>query len=255
MKKLILLFVFVALAGFTTRKEQAFAEGEHFKFRISYGLVNAGYATLDLKEKKIEGKSYYHAVGKGWTVGLSRFFFKVDDTYESIFDKTASTPLQARRKIYEGGYTKDQEFFFNQSSKKVKVKDYKRKEDYNYAIPANTLDVISMFYYLRNHPDLNTIKEGESISADMFFDDELIKFKLRFLGYEDVKTKFGTLSTMRFRPLVQSGRVFKEEESLTIWISNDKNRLPVRVKASLAVGSLNADIVSIKGLTHQFKTK
>jgi hypothetical protein len=65
----------------------------------------------------------------------------------------------------------------------------------------------------------------------MFFDDETTKFKLKFIGREDITTKFGTVSCMVFKP-VQSGRVFKEQESLTVWISDDKNRLPVRIKAS-----------------------
>lgn len=255
MKKVILLIVYVLVASFTPPQKTVFDDGEFFKFRISYGVVNAGYATLDLKEKKVNGKTYHHAVGKGWTTGVSKFFFKVDDRYESIFDKTTGLPIQARRKIYEGGYVKDQEFFFDHATRKVKVKDYKRKEDYNYAIPTNSLDVISMFYYLRNHPDLDNIKPGEAISTNMFFDDELIKFRLRFLGYEDVSTKFGTIQTMKFRPLVQSGRVFKEEESVSIWISNDENRVPVRLKASLVVGSLKADLESYKGLSHPLKTK
>jgi hypothetical protein len=58
---------------------------------------------------------------------------------------------------------------------------------------------------------------------------------------------------MIFRPLVQSGRVFKEEESLTVWISDDENKIPMRIKASLAVGSLKADLDSFKGLKIHLK--
>ncbi len=58
---------------------------------------------------------------------------------------------------------------------------------------------------------------------------------------------------MIFRPLVQSGRVFKEEESLTVWISDDENRMPLRIKASLAVGSIKADLGGFKGLKYPFK--
>jgi hypothetical protein len=78
---------------------------------------------------------------------------------------------------------------------------------------------------------------------------------LKFLGYEDIDTKFGIVPTMIFRPLVQSGRVFKEEESLTVWISNDDNKLPIRIKASLAVGSIKADLDAFKGLKYSFKVK
>jgi hypothetical protein len=60
---------------------------------------------------------------------------------------------------------------------------------------------------------------------------------------------------MIFRPLVQSGRVFKEEESLTIWISDDDNKMPIRIKANLAVGSIKSDLEGFKGLKHPFKLK
>ncbi len=89
----------------------------------------------------------------------------------------------------------------------------------------------------------------------MFFDGETTKFKLKYIGREDLDTKFGVVPTMIFRPLVQAGRVFKEEESLTVWVSNDENKIPIRLKASLAVGSLKADLEDYKGLKHPFKTK
>lgn len=75
------------------------------------------------------------------------------------------------------------------------------------------------------------------------------------MGREDITTKFGVVSSMIFRPLVQSGRVFKEQESLTVWVSDDDNRLPIRIKADLAVGSLKADLDSFKGLKASFKIK
>jgi hypothetical protein len=99
------------------------------------------------------------------------------------------------------------------------------------------------------------LKQGESIAIDMFFDDETTKFKLKFIGRENITTKFGTVPTMIFRPLVQSGRVFKEQESLTVWITDDDNKIPVRIKASLAVGSIKADLEAFKGLKHSFKVK
>lgn len=255
MKKVIVFLLFITTVGFAPQKGDAFGVGEYFKFRIHYGVVNAGYATLEMQEATRGGKKVYHAVGKGWTVGMSRFFFKVDDTYESYFDKATNIPVQFVRKIDEGGYIRNQEGFFNQEANRVLVKDYKRNKEKTFVIPDNTQDVVSMFYYLRNHPNIDKMKVGESVTVDMFFDDETLKFKLKFIGTEDIKTKFGTIPTMMFRPLVQSGRVFKEEESLTVWISDDSNKIPVRIKASLAVGSIKADLDSFKGLKHSFKVK
>lgn len=255
MKKIVILVFVIATMGFSSQKERAFEAGEWFKFRIHYGLINAGYATLEVQEAIRNNKSVYHAIGKGYTTGMSRFFFKVDDLYESYFDKETGNPYQFVRKIDEGGYTKDQEGFFNQSTDRVLVKDYKNKSENTYLVPEGVQDILSTFYYLRNYPSIDKLKIGESIAVDMFFDNETTKFKLKYIGTEDIETKFGLIPTMIFRPLVQSGRVFKEQESLTVWISNDNNKLPIRIQAKLAVGSIKADLESFKGLKYSFKVK
>lgn len=255
MKKILVLIIFFASAGFTTQKERAFDVGEYFKFRIHYGIINAGYATLEVKEATKNNKKVYHAVGKGWTTGMSRFFFKVNDNYESYFDKETGKPYQYVRKIDEGGYTKNQEGFFDQAKNTVLVKDYKNKKQTSINVTENVQDMVSAFYFLRNYPSIDKLKPGESVTIDMFFDDEVFKFKLKYLGNEDVNTKYGVIPTMMFRPYVQSGRVFKEEESLTVWISDDDNKIPVRIKASLAVGSLKADLDGFRGLKYPFTVK
>src|SRR5690606_19606573 len=89
MKKII----FTILLGIFTvntyaQKQSAFQEGEWLKFKMSYsGFLKAGNATLEVKESKFEGKPVYHVVGKGWTTGAIKWFFKVEDRYESYFDK------------------------------------------------------------------------------------------------------------------------------------------------------------------------
>ena len=217
MKKYLFLLLLFITVSFNTQKPEAYDTGEWFKFRIHYGFINAGYATLELKEAVRDNKKVYHAIGKGYTVGMSRFFFKVDDNYESYFDKATNKPYQFVRKIDEGGYTKNQEGFFNQATNKILVKNYKNNTEKTFSVTENVQDIVSTFYFLRNHPNIDKLKPGESIVVDMFFDDETTKFKLKFIGREDITTKFGTVSTMVFKPSVQTGRVFKEKESLTPW--------------------------------------
>lgn len=255
MKKYFFLLIVIITSSFKAQKPVAYDVGEYLKYRIHYGFINAGFATLEIKEAVKNNKKVYRAIGRGYTVGMSRFFFKVEDNYESYFDKETNKPYQFVRKIDEGGYIKDQEGFFNQSTKKILVKDYKNNKEKTFSVTENVQDILSTFYFLRNHPEVENLKEGESIIVDMFFDDEIYKFKLKFLGKENIKTKFGTIQSLIFRPLVQSGRVFKEEESLTVWISADENKIPLRIKADLAVGSLKADIDGFKGLKNPFIIK
>ncbi len=65
---------------------------------------------------------------------------------------------------------------------------------------------------------------------------------------ENLKTKFGTINCLKIIPQVMSGRVFKDKEGVTLWVSNDKNYIPISMKAELAVGSLKADIDSFKNV-------
>jgi hypothetical protein len=254
-KTVIVIALFLITVGFTSQREDAFEPGEWFKFRVHYGIVNAGYATLEVKEDVRNNKKVFHAIGHGYSTGMTDLFFGINDNYESYFDKLTRKPYQYVRKINEGGYTKNEEGFFNQDENKVLVKDYKNKNEKTVIVTENVQDAVSAFYYLRNYPTIDKLKPGESIVLDMFFDGEIIKFKLKFIGREDIETKFGTISTMIFRPLVLSGRVFKEEESLTIWISDDDNKIPIRIKASLTVGSIKADLDGFKGLKYPFSVK
>jgi len=113
---------------------------------------------------------------------------------------------------------------------------------------------MSAFYYLRNNYDADSLEVGKSINMKMLYDNEGVhNFKLKYLGKEIVKTKYGKVECHKFRPYVQSGRVFKEQESLSLWVSTDKNRIPIKIRAELSVGAIEADIDGYNGLKHQFK--
>jgi hypothetical protein len=256
MKRIILLIaVFLVSNSFNTEEKDSYSIGEFFKLRIHYGLINAGYATLEVKDADLNGKKMHHVIGKGYTTGMTKMMFKVVDNYESYFNKETNKPYVFIRNINEGGYTKNQQGYFNQNNNTVLVKDYKNKTEKTFNVPENIQDIVSSFYYLRNHPKVDKLAVGESITIDMFFDEETTKFKLKFVGKENINSKFGEINCMIFKPLVQAGRVFKEEESLTVWISDDENKIPIRVKASLAVGSIKADIDQYKGLKHPINFK
>jgi hypothetical protein len=251
-----LLFIFWTLISKQisfAQDKPAFQEGEWFKFEMSYsGFFKAGNATLEVKESKYKGKPVYHVIGKGWTTGAIKWFFKVEDRYESYFDKTTGLPYKSIRKIDEGGHTKDVEIEFDQTINKAFVKDKKHKTEKYFATEKDVQDMVSAFYYLRNNYNTDSIKEGDIVTLNMFFDDENYMFRLKFLGRETINTEFGKIKTLMFRPYVMAGRVFKEQESLTLWVSADENKIPLKIKADLAVGSLRADLEAFKGLKHPF---
>ena len=254
MKYLLLIFwlLFNLQISFAQEKT-AFQDGEWFKFEMSYsGFFKAGNATLEVKESTFKGKPVYHVIGKGWTTGPIKWFFKVKDRYESYFDKTSLLPYKSIRQIDEGGHTKDIEIEFDHPNNKALVTNKKHKTEQTFTTEKDVQDMVSAFYYLRNNYDTASIKEGDVIVLNMFFDEENYKFRLKFLGRETIMTNFGKVKALVFRPYVMAGRVFKEQESLTLWVSADENKIPLKINADLAVGSLRTELEAFKGLKHPF---
>lgn len=254
MKYLLLIsYLLLNLQFSFAQQKTAFQDGEWFKFEMSYsGFLKAGNATLEVKESRYKGKPVYHVVGKGWTSGVISWFFKVKDHYESYFDKASGLPYKSIRQIDEGGHTKDIEIEFDHVNKLAHVNNKKHKTEQSYATEKDVQDMVSAFYYLRNNYNTDSIKEGDVVSLNMFFDEENFKFRLKFLGRETIKTEFGRVKTLMFRPYVMAGRVFKEQESLTLWVSADENKIPLKIRADLRVGSLRAELEAFKGLKHPF---
>ena len=253
MNYLFILFIALVTSYNAPAQETAFEGGEWFKFRLSYsGWFKAGEATLSVTDEQLNNNSVYHIKGEGVTTGMTKLFFNVEDNYETYIDQKTILPYRFIRKIDEGGHTKDKIIDFDQKQQKAYVFDKKHNEHATFDTPINVHDMVSSFYFLRDKINIDQLEVGKETGLDMFFDEENFKFKLRYLGSEIINTKFGKVKTLVFRPLVQAGRIFKEKESLTLWVSADKNKIPLRIVADLAVGSLKADLEQYKGLKHPF---
>lgn len=243
------ILFYVSISG---QDAPAFKDGEWLRYKMSYsGFLRAGSAILEVKEETLNNKKVFHTKGAGWTSGMIKWFFEVDDLYESYFDKETIQPYLFKRKINEGGYKKHRITSFNYDANTAYVQDFIEQTDT--VIPVlNVQDMLSSFYYLRSK-DVSKLNVGDEIKLDMFLDSQVYPFKLKYLGKDILRTKFGKVNTLIFRPIVQSGRVFKEQESVTIWITDDANKIPIKMKASLAVGSLRADLEAYRGLANSFK--
>jgi hypothetical protein len=51
-------------------------------------------------------------------------------------------------------------------------------------------------------------------------------------------------------PVVQEGRIFEEEEDMIVWITDDKNKIPVLAQAKVLVGSIKMELVEYQNLSN-----
>ena len=117
-------------------------------------------------------------------------------------------------------------------------------------VPEKILDMVSAFFYLRRI-DFSNAKVNDIIYFDTFFGDELFPFSVIYKGKEEIKTSAGKFKCLRFLPIVEPGRIFKENDDMLFWLSDDENKVPVLVKFDMIVGSFKCELTSFKNLKYE----
>ncbi|WP_126244238.1 DUF3108 domain-containing protein [Chitinophaga rhizosphaerae] len=223
----------------------AFKASETLTLKVFYNLgsvfVGAGEATFTTTLEKYNGKDAYHVVGDGKTYRSYDWFFKVRDRYESYIDTATLLPMRFIRNINEGGYKKYNNVVFNRETNTA------TSTLGNFKVPACIQDVISSIYYARNI-DFNKYKPGDKIPFSMFLDDEVFDIYIRYMGKEQVETRYGTFRAIKFKPLLIKGTIFEGGEKMTVWVSDDGNKIPLRVDSPISVGSIKVDMISFSNL-------
>jgi Protein of unknown function (DUF3108) len=232
--------------GLRNMTNTAFAVGERVKYRMHYGMMNAGEAVLTVQESpyKFNGRDAYHLVGEGYSVGSFDWFFKVRDRYETYLDKQGLFPYRFVRNCDEGGYKIFQDYTFYPNKRAMK----NHKEE-TYMTPDFVQDMLSAYYYARNM-DFSNAQVGQVYTVMTIVDDEIYPLKIRYMGKEKIKVDAGTFNCLRFAPVVQKGRVFKKEEDLSVWITDDANHLPILAKAKIMVGSIKMELAEYSGMAN-----
>lgn len=256
---LLVLMLSTASASLLAQKLMPFAafkRGESLSYRVHYGIIDAGEATISVAQDavKFNGSPTYHLVGTGRSLSTFDWFFKVRDRYDSFIDEKTLLPQYFLRKVDEGGFIINQEYFFNHTKQNVTVSrdgtDIPRNaKNKLFNIPEFTHDILSAFYFARN-ADFGPIETGKQITVMTFFDEELFPLRVKIVGRETIRTRAGKIRCIKLRPVIQEGRVFKDEEDLTMWVSDDLNRVPVRLQANVLVGSIKMDLKEYKNLAH-----
>ena len=228
-------------------RNTAFKAGETVTMKVFYSTlgayIGAGEATFTTRLERYNGKPVYHFVGEGKSYSFFDNFFKVCDRYESFVDTATLLPYKFIRNVDEGGHKIYNNVSFNQTTNTA------TSTQGVFKITNCIQDVVSSMYYARNI-NFDKYKPGDKIPFDMYLDDEVYHLYIRYLGKEKIKTRYGKFRAIKFKPLLVKGTMFEGGEKMTAWVSDDPNRLLLRVESPISVGSVKVDMMGYKGLRY-----
>lgn len=253
----LLLTSFTVAFGQGSPKNSAFTFGEELQFEVTYGWLNLAEAKLQISRRVVNEQSrpHYKIDAYGKTKGAATIFGRVNDNWGTHLDTGTLLPSLSYRHLEEGKYRKNEKVYFDQNNRKAKMELYDRdnrtlKETKEFKLPGQVQDLVSGFYYLRSM-DLTNLKKGQSLLITGFFDKEIYNLKLIFEGTEQIQTSLGLIDTYIFSPLMPQNKLFRGDYPVKVWVTKDQNKIPVKIKANLFIGSLNIDISSAKGLRNK----
>lgn len=227
----------------------SFTSGENLKYKIHYGVINAAEAEIDIASdiQHINNRPCYRANVFGKTIGSFDFFLRIRDTWRSYIDTSSVLPHKFHRNIEEGRYRKKENVLFDHGKNLAFVES---KDKVTVPVPTNVQDIVSGFYYLRSL-QLERYKPGDVIRVKGFFNKKVYDMQVIYKGRETVDTKAGYFRAFKLVPKMPATELFAGENSVSIYLSDDKNKIPVMIKADLFVGAIKVDLYQYSGLKYK----
>ena len=206
-----------------------FSVGEEIQFSVWYNFVRGGYHTLKVSGlDTVGGYACYQLQSRTETSRFFSRFYKVRDVASSWLDVHRLVPHRFEKDINEGHYSKEYRVLFHyEDSLAVSNTDTVR-------IDQAIQDPLSIFYALR----AESWSVGQRLKLLSFDEDKMRDYDLLVKGRETLKTPLGDLACLVLEPFREDGELFRNQGRVTIWLSDDQRRIPVKVVGKTTIGSM-----------------
>jgi len=245
----------------------AFREGEILNYTVSYSgkifSTNVADVEMSVHMDTILGHSSYKIIGSGNTRPFFNLFFPLHDVYISWVDNTTLKPYRATSNQKEGGYMYETDFRFDWSKKLAATTGHniKREKYYRKVLPLEefSYDALSLFYNLRMVDFSQAQNPGDRFQASLVLEDTVRTLYLKYHGREKRRAskKLGYFNTLKFSCIfaTSTDESFQDGTEFFIWMTDDKNKLPVYLESPIKVGKIYATLDSYSGLANPVASK
>ena len=235
----------------------SFQPGEVVNYHAYYNWgfiwLNAGTVQFSVESDRINDRPAYRMKAYGTTYKTYDRFFKVRDTFEVKVDTLHLEPFEFKRITNEGSYHASYLYRFNHQARFISAIIQKEEEpEKRIEIPwqSCSFDILTMVYKARNI-DFSRYQTDDEIPINMVVDGKVHNLFIRYLGKESIKNRDGRqFKCLKFSPLLVEGTIFESGEDMTVWVTDDQNRIPIIVEAKILIGSVKAVFVDATGLRH-----
>jgi len=231
----------------------AFRDGEKLVFTVKYGVVHAAEAILEVKSASYGGREVWHLSTDARTYPFFDAFFRVRDRVESWWDKESLLPHKFSKNLQEGSYKQHRIHTFDHAKGSTTYQKWSFKQSKfsteDMKLLARSQDVLSAFYFVRNQ----TLTPGKKINLNITSDGRSMNSDVLVHRREKVKTIFGTLNCLVIEPKLKSGAVFKQSGKITIWVTDDQYKIPVKLESAVSFGSFVAVLKEAYNVPYKIK--
>ena len=219
------IFLFAALSA----SDIPFKSGEKLYYIAEWNGVKVGKAELSIALiEKINNKNVYHIIFSTETSGWARRLFKIKDKIEVWIDEKEFYTYRLKKNIQQLAFRENIDVFFDYKKGIAKTNNKEIK------INFKARDPYSMFYYLRTLE----LKNNDPMTFSSYEGKKIVKYNLMMTGKEKIRSPFGKISCKVIRPFNQNGVLFKNKGAMQIWISDDKQRFPIKIELKMKFGRM-----------------
>lgn len=226
-------------------QNEAFGFGEVLQYKVGYKFITAGYGGFKIMPDPVNkfGRNCYDIRFDVKSLKSLEFLYKIHNQFRSVVDVGGLFSWQHEERVREGRYKRDFQVHFDQVNNRAFVP----KKDTSYPTSEYVHDIISAFYYVRTL-DLNRMKRDSVFFLDNFVKDTVYKLGVRVVGKETVKVEAGTFRCIIIEPLLVDGGLFKNEGRISIWLTDDARKIPVKVASRILIGSVEVELIKYSGI-------
>ena len=239
------------------RENKFFKPGENLTYDLyfKYGLITskAGYASLFTQSTRYENDSAYKMSLVSHSTGLARRAFKLDDTLVCFLNRQLR-PLAFFKDAHEGDENNvERQTYTYRPDGTISIHARRLKngvERHNVTINTNscTYDMMSIIYYTRTL-DYDHMSKGQKTNVVFISGRKKVHMQIHYMGNEKVDANNGkTYDCHKLSLSILDDAFTNEQEAMRVYITNDLNRIPVRLESKLKIGSTRAVLKSFSGL-------